>query len=490
MAAFLAGNDVLLMPENVEMTIKNMVEAYKNGIITEKRLSESVKKVLMAKYQAGLWDYKPVEEENLYQDLNSPENDRVYEDAISNAITLYKNQFTILPLKKLQNKKIAYVNLGDDDYQPFLSHLQRYTKVTHVKAATIAEYKQNLRAYNMIIVGIHKNNDSPWKNHQLNDKERLWLQEIVGLRSSNSIVVSFTNPYALHGISDFSKVDVGLLAYQNSKLAQQKAAEIIFGAIGAKGKLPVSIWNDFPEQTGIQTKPMQRLGFTAPERVGFNTELLAQVDTLVQHGLDSLMFPGAQVLIAKKGKVVYHKSFGKPTFESKESITENHIYDLASLTKILGTLPMLMKLEEEGVLGLNDTFQELLPELKTSALKDVTVLKSLSHFGRLPAWIAFYLNTLNKEGKPSNEFYRKRPEQGYSIKVTDNLYLTDVYQDSIYNRIARQDLKSNRYRYSDVGYYVFKKYIENYYGKRLDSLVHLFFIATIRSKPYGLQSVK
>ncbi len=172
------------------------------------------------------------------------------------------------------------------------------------------------------------------------------------------------------------------------------------------------------------------MGYSYPERVGFNATKLAEVDSLVKHGLDSLMFPGAQVLIARRGKVVYNKGFGKPTYNSKDSITTDHIYDLASITKILGTLPIVMKMEEDGEIALNDTFQDLIPEYADSKLKNVTVLKALSHYGRLPAWIAFYVDTLDKDRKPSKEFYRQAPMDGYSIKVTDKLYLTDQHISS------------------------------------------------------------
>jgi CubicO group peptidase (beta-lactamase class C family) len=219
---------------------------------------------------------------------------------------------------------------------------------------------------------------------------------------------------------------------------------------------------------------MGRLGYSIPERVGMVSEFLSDVDTLVQQGLDSLMYPGAQVLIARRGKVIYNKTFGSATGNEGDTLTRDHLYDLASLTKILATLPLIMKMEEEDKIGLSSTFQELIPQYAESELKDVTVLKALSHYGRLPAWIAFYLDTLNKKGQPSSIFYRNQPMEGYSIKVSDGLYLTDAYKDSIYNRIGRQELKSNRYRYSDVAYYVFKKYIEETYGSSLDKLSQEF----------------
>ncbi len=480
--AFLAGNDLLLMPENVLKAKQKMEESFNNGIISEERLSTSVKKILLAKYKAGLHKYRAIALENLYEDLNGIENDVVYEEAIENAITVVKNNFSLLPIKKLENKKIAYVNFGDDSGDTFFRALNQYAKVTKISAKDAAGYRTQLSDFNLVIIGLHKSNKSPWKSYKFSKNELFWLQEISRLRTSNTVLTLFAKPYALSDIASFNTIDGLVMAYQNSAIAQEKAAEVIFGAIGANGRLPVSTNPEFPVNTGVKLKPLLRLGYSIPERVGLNSDKLAIVDSLVTAGLDSLMYPGAQVLIAKRGKVIYNKSFGKPTYTSEYEISEGHIYDLASLTKILSTLPLIMKMEEEGKIALNNTFQELVPEYESSELKDVTVLKALSHYGRLPAWIAFYIDTLTKNRKPSSDFYRNQPTNGFSFKVADNLYLTDAYKDSIYNRIGRQSLKSNRYRYSDVAYYVFKKYIEESYGKSIDALINEFLYT-----PMGLQ---
>ena len=242
---------------------------------------------------------------------------------------------------------------------------------------------------------------------------------------------------------------------------------------------------DFPVNTGVQLKSLSRLGYSIPERVGLSSSGLAEVDRMVNNGIDSLMFPGAQILVARKGKVIYEKSFGKPTYDSKESITNDYIYDLASLTKILATLPMIMKMEEEGSINLNDTFEDLVPNYSDTEIKNVTVLKALSHYGRLPAWIPFYIRTLDEDRKPSKEFYRNSPTPGFSTKVYNQLYLADAYKDSIYNRIGRQDLKSNRYRYSDVPYYVMKKVIEEKYGQPLDFLTQKYFYGPLGANHTG-----
>ncbi len=470
LSAFMAGNDILLMPTDVPKASISLMKAYTSGIISEERLATSVKKILKAKYKVGLHKYKPVVLENLYEDLNSLENDIIYEEAMENAITVIKNNYQLQGIKKLENKKIAYVKFGDADHRPFLASLRKYANVAEVSAKNIALLKSKLKSYNLIIVGMHKSNESPWKAYKFSEKEIFWLEELARQRSSNLLLTVFAKPYALLGVSSFEQIDGVMMAYQNSKIAQEKAAQILFGALPAKGILPVTAHRSFPVNTSVALKSLKRLGYSIPERVGLSSSKLKVVDSLVKNGLDSLMFPGAQVLVARKGKIVYNKGFGKPTYTSKDSITPHHIYDLASVTKILATLPMIMKMEQEQKIQLNTTFKELVPDYADSELKNVTVLKALSHYGRLPAWIAFYVSTLDTQRRPSTEFYRRQPSDGFSIKVANQLYLSNAYTDSIYNRIGRQDLKSNRYRYSDVAYYVFKKYIEDTYKERLDKL--------------------
>lgn len=490
LSAFNAGNDMLLMPVDVLNAKAKILKAYQKGKIKEERLKESVKKILMAKYKSGLNNFRPIDLNNLYQDLNHKENDLVYEKAIENAITVVKNKFGLLPVRKLDNKKIAYVHFGEESGDIFLNSLKKYGEVTEIKAKDISGYKEKLKEYNLVIIGLHKSNESPWKSHKFSKNELFWLQEISRLRTSNTILTVFTKPYALLDVINFDTIDGVVVGYQNSKMAQEKTAEAIFGAISTKGRLPVSANWIFPVNSGVDIKEIARLGYSFPERVGVDSERLASVDSLMLMGIDSMMYPGAQVVIARKGKVIYNKSFGKPTYNAKDSISDDYMYDLASLTKILGTLPMIMKMEEESKIKLNDTFQDLIPEYEESELKDVTVLKALSHYGRLPSWIAFYVSTLDKNRKPSMEFYKNVPTEDYSIKVSDGLYLANVYKDSIYNRIGRQELKSNRYRYSDVAYYVFKKYIEDTYDNSLDVLVNNFLFKSIGASRTGYNPIE
>lgn len=468
LTAFLAGNDILLMPENLGADRAAFLEAYRTGLITEERLAASVKKILMAKYKAGLNQLVPVDVNGLSEELNAPGNDLLYERAMEEAVTVLKNEVSILGIPRLENKKIAYVKFGDDQHQWFLDRLRLYAGVDEVSAADIDTLKARLEPYNLVIMGMHQSNESPWKKHAFTPEEREWLRQLAGMPNANTILTVFARPYVLGDIPSFDALDGLVMAYQNSRIAQETAAELLFGVFPSRGRLPVSAHPDFPAGSGINVPALSRLGYSEPERVGFDRRLLSRIDTLVQNGIDSLMFPGAQVLVARQGQVVYHRAFGRPTYESENPVALTDLYDLASLTKILATLPVIMSMEEQGEIRLNDTFADLNPAYADSDLRGVTVLKALSHYGRLPSWIAFYLDTLGKDRKPSPNFYRHSPSEGFSLQVAESMYLTTAYTDSIYNRIGRQGLKSNRYRYSDIPYYVFKQYIEGKRGKRLD----------------------
>ena len=142
---------MLLISEDVSKGIAKIVEAYAKGDISEERLAHSVKKILMAKYKVGLHNYKPIGTYNLVEDLNRLEDDVLYEELMENAITVTKNKATLLPLMRLETKKIAYVQLGDDDGSVFMNELKKYTKVHEIKADKLDELINKLNNYNTVM---------------------------------------------------------------------------------------------------------------------------------------------------------------------------------------------------------------------------------------------------------------------------------------------------------------------------------------------------
>ncbi len=479
LAAFLAGNDVMLMSENVPKAINKFYKAYSKGKISEDRLAHSVKKILQAKYKVGLNKYKPIVLDNLLEDLNRVEDTMLYEELLENAITVVKDDNQLLPMRYLETKKIAYVKFGDDTGKPFYNELKKYAKVHEVKSDNLSNLITKLQNYNTVIIGFHRSNESPWKSYKFSDKELTWIQEIA--RTNRVVLNTFVKPYALLDLKSITNIESIMVSYQNSEIAQQKAAQIIFGALPAKGKLPVSAGPFFKEGDGVTYKSIKRLGYTIPERVGMSSLALKKIDSIAQYAVDSKMTPGIQLLVARHGKVVYNKNFGKHTYDGKEKVKFEDVYDVASLTKILGTLPLLMELEENGAVSLNTKLSKLLPSYKTTNKKNVTLKAMLSHYAKLKPWIPFYHATLDSiTKKPSPEYYKSSPTKKFSVKVANNLYLRNDYKDSIYGIIKESELLSSlRYRYSDLPYYILKKYIEGYYDRPLNELAQQHFYESL-----------
>lgn len=471
LAALKAGNDVMLMSEDVAFGVSKIVEAYSIGDITEDRLAHSVKKILQAKYKVGLHDYKPIGLHNLIADLNRIKDDILYEDLIEDAITVVRNDRDLLPFRQLETKTVAYVKMGDDSGSVFFDELKKYTKVHEVFADNLDDLMGKLQVYNTVVIGLHKSNETPWKDYKFTDSELEWLYEIA--KNHTVVLDVFAKPYALMDIKSIENIETIVVSYQNSKIAQEKSAQLIFGAIAAKGRLPVSAGNYFSLGDGIDTYAIKRLGYSIPERVGMSSEKLKKVDSLAQLAVNEKMTPGIQLLIAREGKVIYNKNFGKHTYVGKEKVLFDDIYDVASLTKILATLPLLMELVEQGVVSLDTKLSEILPEYIDSNKKDVTIKTMLSHYARLRPWEPFYYRTLDSTTQlPSEKYYRKERSNAFNIEVTNNLYLRSDYQDSIQKIVKDSELLDRlKYRYSDFPYYILKKFIETYYDKTLDKVI-------------------
>ncbi|WP_417800372.1 glycoside hydrolase family 3 N-terminal domain-containing protein [Tenacibaculum sp.] len=471
LAAILAGNDMLLIPQDVPGSIKLIKKALADGKLTEVRLNHSVKKILKAKYLVGLNKYRPIVTENVVKDVNSPYDEVLHRKLIKNAITVLKNDEAILPIKNLEDKKIAYVSLGSDSGSDFYEMLKNYTKVDKVTDKHLSVLIKKLEKYNLVVVGFHKSNKNPWKSHKFSNKDLVWLQEIS--RKHKTVLDVFASPYSLLQVPSFTTIEGIVMSYQNSKLAQELSAQALFGAFNLKGKLPVSIKNEFKVGHGLLVDKLDVLQYTIPEEAGVSSEKLSIIDKRIDTILQEKMSPGGQILVAKDGKVIYNKSFGYHTLEKKLPVKNSDIYDLASLTKILASLPMIMKAEEERKISLFSSLGDILPRYSKSN-KDTLLLKEvLSHYGRLRSWIPFYLHTKDSiTGENSTKFYRKKRTPKFSIKVAKNLYLAKEYKDSIYKQIVDSEQRKRiGYKYSDLGYYIFKEILERKYKRPLDKLV-------------------
>ena len=402
-SALLAGNDILLMPDDLDESTKSIKNAINNGIITEKRLKYSVKKILMAKYKAGLHVNNEVNLNNIVEDMNSDVDKLLFEEITEKSITLIKNDNDILPLKDISSK-IAFLEMGGSNSDEFFKMLNHYTKVDKIEYDS--EILKKIEPYNTVIVGFHKSNKSPFDPYKFSKSDK----EILELISKNKKVILnvFAKPYALMDV-DMTNISSIIVSYQNNSTAQNKSAQIIFGALPALGKLPVSINNKYPVHTSIKTTTLDRLSYGLPSNIIFDLDKLNSIDLFVEDAIENKMTPGAQVLIAKNGKVIFNKNYGYKTYNKTEPIDWDNIYDLASLTKILSSVPLLMNEYENNTIDEESTLFDIIPDLNLRDKSNLLLKEMLAHQSGLYPWIPFYKETLDSiNHDPLISFYSKK----------------------------------------------------------------------------------
>lgn len=472
LSAFLAGNDVLLFSENAAIAIDSMYSAYNKNLFDDVRLNHSVRKILNAKYKAGLNKYKPIDEKNLQQDLVKIDDEILYRELLDNAVTLVKTDGNF-PIQNLE-QRIGYYALGDADSSSFYQMLRQYADVK-----ILNKNLDNLDQFDLVIIGYHKSNDHPWKQYQMNEDEINNLSLIAS--KTKTLLSLFSSPYALMKVKDYNQIQNVVIGYQNSVVAQELTAQKIFGALKTNGKLPVAINENLKLDMGISTESIGRLSYGIPEEVGMSSQKLSKIDSVAKEIIEKKMAPGMQILVARHGKVIYQKEFGNFTYENTNPVTRNTLYDFASVTKITAGLPMFMQAYEEGKVKLDDTFGSAFPQMLKTNKKDITFREALSHKSGMVAWIPYYKRTLDSvNNNPSSFYYSTIYSDEYPVKVAKDMYANKLLKDTIWNRMLQSDMKSKTYRYSDLFFTMWKDFVERNYQNGLDKMVDSLFY-----KPMG-----
>ncbi|RZJ59849.1 MAG: beta-N-acetylglucosaminidase, partial [Flavobacterium sp.] len=217
---------------------------------------------------------------------------------------------------------------------------------------------------------------------------------------------------------------------------------------------------------------------------GMDEALLSKIDLIAQRAINEKMTPGIQVLVARKGKVFYQKSFGYHTYANDTKVKDSDMYDVASLTKILSTLPNIMQMYDRNQLELDDKLGNMLPVFAKTDKKNITLKDMLLHQARFQPWIPFYQETLDATKHPDSTYYRKMYSPEFPYQVAENLFLRQDYQQIMIDRIAQSKLLSKKeYKYSDFSFILLKEYLESKSGKTLDVLSDQAFY-----KPLGASS--
>lgn len=484
-----AGNDILEFIPDVEQAIQAIKQAVENGEIQESEITEKCRTVLALKRWVNLHEYQPANLKNLTARLNSPYYEATSRKLVKESLTVLQNR-EVLPVKITGTLKIASVNIGGSNESVFQEFLSKYTPVDHFVLPKEASEKswvnlrQKLKNYNLILAGIEGVNIYPSEKYGLSDVQ---IQAISGIIQENkSVVVFFGNAYALKHFENIHHADGLILAYQNTTFTQELAAQLVFGGIGANGKLPVTIDKRFKLNDGLEVEKNQSLAYSIPEEFKINSRMLEQkIDSIAVLGIDSAAYPGCQVLIAKNGHILFHKCYGFHTYEKEIPVKKNNIYDWASITKVAGPLPALMKLVDENKINLDLPFSTYWKDFQNTDKEKLTFREILAHQARLAAWIPYWRMTLTPKGKLDKKVFKMNPSKNYSIRVSKNLYMTNDFKKTMFDTIRNSKLLSRKkYLYSGLSFYVYPEMIENLTGMSYETYLKDNFY-----KPLGATTV-
>lgn len=492
--ALLAGNDILLFPSDVELVIAEIKKAIEDGLISQEEVDRRCQKVLRAKYWAGLSEFEQISTENIYHDLNNPQARIMQQKLIENAITLVKNTNEILPLKNLDTLSIATIVFGTNEISSFQNRMQYYAKTdNYIFNKDLIKFGEKqliekLKEYDVVIAGVHGTGRSPSSNFKIQKNTINFIDKLA--LETNLILDVFANPYSLAFFKNSAQINAIIVSYNDWEITNDLSAQLIFGGIPAKGRLPVSAGTNFHAGDGYDTQKI-RLKYTQiPEDAGADSEILVKADSIIDAALTAGAFPGGQIAVARNGIVFYQRSFGYHTTDKITKVKDMDIYDLASVTKVSGTLPAIMKLYGEGAISLEDKLSQYVQLIENSNKRNMIIKDILTHRAGFKSWIPFYKNTI-LDSKIRSEMYNAVYSDTFAIPVAAGMYMNKTFVDSIYKQICESDLNPyGKYVYSDLGFYLFASMIETITNQALPKYLDSTFYSKLGAWTTGYLPLK
>ena len=480
--AFLAGNDVLILPHDVPAAIKQIKEGAERDPEIAARVEESCKKILKYKYRAGLNHYQPVPTAGLASDLKNQDYLNLRHQLFGEAVTLLRNEDEVIPLKA--TKHLAMVTIGPESGSKALSDaladagikVKRYC-VTKDHAADAKAWLKELEAFDLVIVNVLQSSINASKNFGVNDATVEFFNKLV---AQNDVILNlFTCPYALDAFRINNNVKGLLVGYQDDSDVIDAVGAILAGRQVAWGTLPVTTAK-FSCGEGIVpvveeapiSAPVLREGSLSIDQMplpkgSIGAAYERRLDSIAKMGIEQGAYPGCQILVMKDGKAVYDKCFGTFTYGGGSKVVPEDVYDIASLTKIFASTLAIMKLYEDGLLDLNKTMGDYFPYLNSSNKGAIKIIDILTHQSGMKAWIPFHQQLIDENG-PMEEYFIDHIDESHTVRVAENLYLVNDYKEKIIDSIMKSPLKEKKYVYCDMGFYFVPELVKQLTNQSLE----------------------
>ncbi|WP_026905127.1 serine hydrolase domain-containing protein [Pedobacter glucosidilyticus] len=374
------------------------------------------------------------------------------------SLVLLNNQQQIIPLKSLQNLKIASVTFDFQEATLLDSILGKYHSI-HTENGNaffndLNGLEDDLKFYNLIILTL--------TNKILNQPQIISF--VKDLATKKSVVINFMGDGELLTKLEGFKQPI-LWSSQANTASAFISAQAIFGGTAISGKLKQTYSNQFKINDGFETQAI-RLGFALPEELGLKTKDFENIDAIAQEAIQKKAAPGAVVLVAKNGKIVYNKAYGKHTYTSATLMNVDDIFDLASITKIAATTIAAMKLQEEGKLNLDASLAAYIARTRNTNKANIKVKDVMLHQAGFVPFIPFYKD-LEKDA------FSRVADDRYTVKVADSFYInTNYYRDVMWKQMLASPLTTpGKYVYSDLSMYFMKEIIEGITQKPIPNYI-------------------
>ncbi|MEJ2634074.1 MAG: glycoside hydrolase family 3 N-terminal domain-containing protein [Calditrichia bacterium] len=396
-----AGIDLVLDSPNFEPTFKFVLQAARDGRISMDRINEAVRRILEAKQELGL-EKKPVMNWQHFEKVFAkPENRAQSEDIADAAITLLRDEKNVIPFKADRLDSVLVVAITDREWSyTYRDMLEREVsrRIPYVRSALIdprssaEEIKEIISeadSSQAVIAGLFITWGSYKGSVTMPDTTVKLLHELFSIEKPMA-VVSYGSPYLIRQIPE---VPTYLCAYATDHLAVRSSMKAVFGEIPLNAKIPVSIPALAEIGDGLSRPP-------------YDMELVKEIDDdfmadayqSIDQAIADSVFPGAQIAVVHDGKLIASRSFGHQTYDADSpEITSETMYDLASVTKVIATTAIAMRLYEQKKLRLDIPVKSYLPQFSGGMKDSVTVRHLLTHSAGILWWDALWKNAKTKE---------------------------------------------------------------------------------------------
>lgn len=460
--ALKAGVDILLMPNNTDSAMNAIISAIENGELSKELIDKKCRKVLEWKYRLGVMN--PKAEPKALTKKQKAEIEQLCDSIAPKILTLLENKDNIIPLSQKDTNEVIFVSLDDKDYSCFIKQAKKYKEIIYYsfekksRNEDLEKLLSVLDSSKTVILAASGGVNSKKESNYGISQQSLELLSCIQETKAKNILLLFANPYVLESIDTICDYNALIVAYQNTSQLQTAAAKSIFTPHNFTACLPVD--------ASVTYKAAADFAIALPQK---EYSKFSKIDSLINYGISQEAYPGAQVLIAKDGEIIYKKNAGYQTYDNKVWINDSSVYDIASLTKVMATTLALMKLYDEKKFSLDDRLSNYLPMLKKTDKRKITIKEALSHCGRLKAYLPIWIHSLNKAEEDSTLFSWQPKNTDDYFQLTDSLYINKKYREDIFKQIIDSPLnQKHKYVYSDLGFILLGELVEVLSGKTLD----------------------